>query len=308
VPVLPKSHAFHSSDPFLVPIWCFGCDFSVSDAVGVASVCPLPLRPCPRSMEALDCAPDAPGRRSRSPSPDAALRPSPTTPVCGTGWEQSAVTPSTDAYNALAEASCKACESASKRLKHTCTKAKHTGKRHTSPSVDIRHAKRSGTGPAAALTAPEAVQIPVASLAIDRGSSDVGVRAGEMHVLSEALSHISSSSEALHPSHLPVPTLIMEQGEASDVDGDLVMAEGNTHTRAQVLRSIILLFHRECSGSANASPCSRWGQLSSWCRTRRAQASWRRRLCLPNFLRVLWRRCSCSHLGLRAIARSHRMR
>ena len=29
---------------------------------------------------------------------------------------------------------------------------------------------------------------------------------------------------------------------------------------AQVLRSIILLFHRECSGSANASPCSRWGQ------------------------------------------------
>jgi hypothetical protein len=169
------------------------------------------------------------------PMRDAALRPSPnpspTTPVCGTGWEQSAVTPSTDAYNALAEASCKACESASKRLKHTCTKAKHTGKRHTSPSVDIRHAKRSGTGPAAALTAPEAVQIPVASLAIDRGSSDVGVRAGEMHVLSEALSHISSSSEALHPSHLPVPTLIMEQGEASDVDGDVVMAEGDAFAR-----------------------------------------------------------------------------
>ena len=45
-----------------------------------------------RSMEALDRAPDA-GRRSRSPSPDAALRPSPTTPVAGTGCEQSAVTP-----------------------------------------------------------------------------------------------------------------------------------------------------------------------------------------------------------------------
>jgi hypothetical protein len=44
-------------------------------------------------------------------------------------------------------------------------------------------------------------------VAIDRGSSDVGVRAGEMHVLSEALSHISSSSEALHPSHLPVPCI-----------------------------------------------------------------------------------------------------
>jgi hypothetical protein len=97
----------------------------------------LCLRPCPRSMEALDCAPDAPGRRSRSPSPDAALRPSPTTPVCGTGWEQSAVTPSTDAYNALAEqASCKACESASKRLKHTCTKAKHTAGNSSTNSLE----------------------------------------------------------------------------------------------------------------------------------------------------------------------------
>ena len=63
----------------------------------------------------------------------------------------------------------------------------------------------------------------------------MGVRAGEMHVLSEALSHISSSSEALHPSHLPVPTLIMEQGEASDVDGDVVMAEGNTHARGTLI-------------------------------------------------------------------------
>ena len=55
----------------------------------------------------------------------------------------------------------------------------------------------------------------------------MGVRAGEMHVLSEAPSHISSSSQALNSSHLPVPTLIMEQGEASDVDGDVVMAEGD---------------------------------------------------------------------------------
>ena len=162
-------------------------------------------------MEALDRAPDA-RRRSRSPSPDAALRPSPTTPVCGTGCEQSAVTPSTDADNALAEASCKACQSASKRLKHTCTKAKHTGKRHTSPSVESRHAKRSGTGSAPALTAPEAVQIPGASLAIDRGS-DVGVRAGEMHVLSPAPSHASSSEAPPAPTRppSPVPTPTLEQ-------------------------------------------------------------------------------------------------
>jgi hypothetical protein len=59
----------------------------------------------------------------------------------------------------------------------------------------------------------------------------VGVRAGDMHVFSEAPSHISSSSQALNSSHLPVPTLIMEQGEASDVDGDVVMAEGDAFAR-----------------------------------------------------------------------------
>jgi hypothetical protein len=52
-----------------------------------------------------------------------------------------------------------------------------------------------------------------------------------MHVFSEAPSHISSSSQALNSSHLPVPTLIMEQGEASDVDGDVVMAEGDAFAR-----------------------------------------------------------------------------
>jgi hypothetical protein len=62
-----------------------------------------------------------------------------------------------------------------RRLKHTCTKARSENKRHTSPSVDSRHAKRSGTGSAPALTAPEAVQIPGVSLAIDFGS-DVGIQ------------------------------------------------------------------------------------------------------------------------------------
>jgi hypothetical protein len=117
-----------------------------------------------------------------------------------------------------------------RRLKHTCTKARSENKRHTSPSVDSRHAKRSGTGSAPALTATEAVQIPGASLAIDFGS-DVGVRAGEMHVLSEAPSHISSSSLAPIPSHMPVPTPTLEQGEATEVDGDVVMAEGDAFAR-----------------------------------------------------------------------------
>jgi len=137
-------------------------------------------------MEALDRAPDA-VRRSRSRSPDAALRLSPTTPVGGTGCEQSAVTTSSDADNALAESSCKACLSASKRLKYTCTKAKHTGKRHASPSVDARHAKRSGTAPALALMAPEGVQ--------NQGSSWA----------------IVSTRPPLH-----VPTSTLEQGEATE--------------------------------------------------------------------------------------------
>jgi hypothetical protein len=109
-------------------------------------------------MEALDGVPDA-VRRSRSRSPDAAQRPSTTTPVDGTGCEQSAVTPSSDADNALAKSSCKACQSATKRLKHTCTKAKHTGKRHASPSVVARHAKRSGTAPTPTLEQAEATEV-----------------------------------------------------------------------------------------------------------------------------------------------------
>jgi hypothetical protein len=184
-------------------------------------------------MDTLNGAPDGASVRSRSPSRSLEVAPQhpPTTPIRVTESQELVITPD---VVAPVDTSCPGCLAPTRRLKHTCTKARSENKRHTSTSVDSRHAKRSGTGSAPALTAPEAVQIPGVSLAIDFGS-DVGVRAGEMHVFSEAPSHISSSSQALNSSHLPVPTLIMEQGEASDVDGDVVMAEGNTHARGTLI-------------------------------------------------------------------------
>ena len=155
-------------------------------------------------MDTLNGAPDGASVRSRSPSRSLEVAPQhpPTTPIRVTESQELVITPD---VVAPVDTSCPGCLAPTRRLKHTCTKARSENKRHTSPSVDSRHAKRSGTGSAPALTATEAVQISGASLAIDFGS-DVGVRAGEMHVLSEAPSHISSSSLAPTPSHMPVPT------------------------------------------------------------------------------------------------------
>ena len=180
-------------------------------------------------MDILNCAPDGASVRSRSPSRSLEVAPQlpPTTPIRVTESQELVMTP--DVVTPV-DTSCPGCLAPTRRLKHTCTKARSENKRHTSPSVDSRHAKRSGTGSAPALTATEAVQIPGSSLAIDFGS-DVGVRAGEMHVLSEAPSHISSSSLAPAPSHMPVPTPTLEQGEATEVDGDVVMAEGDAFAR-----------------------------------------------------------------------------
>jgi hypothetical protein len=180
-------------------------------------------------MDTLNCAPDGASVRSRSPSRSLEVAPQhpPTTPIRVTESQELVMTP--DVVTPV-DTSCPGCLAPTRRLKHTCTKARSENKRHTSPSVDSRHAKRSGTGSAPALTATEAVQIPGSSLAIDFGS-DVGVRAGEMHVLSEAPSHMSSSSLAPAPSHMPVPTPTLEQGEATEVDGDVVMAEGDAFAR-----------------------------------------------------------------------------
>jgi hypothetical protein len=154
--------AFHSPHPFfgtylmfLFRVFCF-------------------RRPCTKilsrhSMDTLNCAPDGASVRSRSPSRSLEVAPQypPTTPIRVTESQELVITPD---VVAPVDTSCQGCLAPTRRLKHTCTKARSENKRHTSPSVDSRHAKRSGTGSAPALTAPEAVQIPGASLAIDFGS------------------------------------------------------------------------------------------------------------------------------------------
>ena len=84
---------FIPQSPFLAPICCFRFDFSVSDADGVARLqCHSALRTGPRTMEALDCPPEA-GRRSRSRSPDATSHEPPTTPaVVVAGCDETAIT------------------------------------------------------------------------------------------------------------------------------------------------------------------------------------------------------------------------
>jgi hypothetical protein len=140
-------------------------------------------------METLNGAPEGASARSRSPSrsPEAAPQHPSTPPIRVTESEELVITPDMVSH---VDSSCLGCLAPSRRLKHTCTKAKHTGKRHASPSVVARHTKRSGTAPALALLAPEAALIEGASLAIDRGS-DVSVRTWEMHVPSRAPPHPS---------------------------------------------------------------------------------------------------------------------
>ena len=104
-------------------------------------------------METLNSAPEGASSRSRSPSrsPEAAPQYQPTTPIRVTESEDLLITPDIVSHVDL---SCSGCLTPSRRLKHTCTKARSENKRHASPSIVARHAKRSGT--AAVLVAPEA--------------------------------------------------------------------------------------------------------------------------------------------------------
>ena len=177
------------------------------------------------SMETLNCAPEGASARSRSPSrsPEVAPQHPSTPPIRITESEELVITPDMVPH---VDSSCAGCLAPSRRLKHTCTKAKHTGKRHALPSVVARHTKRSGRAPALALLVPEGALIEGASLAIDRGS-DVSVCTWEMHVPSPAPPHPSSSEEPPPPTRppSPVPTPTLEQREATEVDGDVVLAE-----------------------------------------------------------------------------------
>ena len=184
-------------------------------------------------METLNGAPEGASARSRSPSslPEAAPQHPSTPPICVTESEELVITPDMVSH---VDSSCSGCLAPSRRLKHTCTKAKHTGKRHTSPTVVARHTKRSGTAPALALLAPEAAPIEGASLAIDRGS-DLRVCTWEMHVPSRAPPHPSSSEAPPPPTRppSPVPTPTLEQGEATEVDGDVFVAEEHDSSDAR---------------------------------------------------------------------------
>ena len=116
------------------------------------------------SMETLNCAPEGASARSRSPSrsPEVAPQHPSTPPIRITESEELVITPDMVPH---VDSSCAGCLAPSRRLKHTCTKAKHTGKRHALPSVVARHTKRSGRAPALALLVPEGALIEGASLA-----------------------------------------------------------------------------------------------------------------------------------------------
>ena len=177
------------------------------------------------SMETLNCAPEGASARSRSPSrsPEVAPQHPSTPPIRVTESEELVLTPDMVPH---VDSSCAGCLAPSRRLKHTCTKAKHTGKRHALPSVVARHTKRLGRAPALALLVPEGALIEGASLAIDRGS-DVSVCTWEMHVPSPAPPHPCSSEEPPPPTRPPSPVLspTFEQRDPADLDGVVVMAE-----------------------------------------------------------------------------------
>ncbi len=132
------------------------------------------------SMDTFNCAPDGASARSRSPSRSLEVAPQlPNThprprPSVLPRVKNSELVTTPDVVSPV-DTSCPGCLAPTRRLKHTCTKARSENKRHTSPSVDnSRHAKRSGTGSAPALTALETVQI--------RGGSLLG-KGGRSHLL-----------------------------------------------------------------------------------------------------------------------------
>ena len=186
----------------------------------------------PRSrhaMETLDSAPEETPARSRSPSrsPEGAPQHPPTTPIHVTESEALVITPDVVSHG---DVSCLGCLTPSRRLKHTCTKAKHTGKRHASPYVEARHAKRSGTGLAPALMAPEVFDMQGTSLASDRGI-DMSVWTWETHIPS-APHDLSSSVAPPPPTRPPSPVLspTFEQREPAELDVVVVMDECRGHT------------------------------------------------------------------------------
>ena len=162
--------------------------------------------------------------RSRSRSPEAARRHLPSTPICVTETAKVVTTPS-DIVSDV-DSSCSACLAPSWRLKHTCTKARSQNKRNSSPAVEARHAKRSGTAGVYALMACEGFQGEGSASAIGSLTDVRCLRPVERHVPSPP-HHPSSSQEPPPPTRPPSPVLspTFEQRDPADLDGVVVMAE-----------------------------------------------------------------------------------
>ena len=176
--------------------------------------------------------------RSRSRSPEAARRHLPSTPVstpvCVTETAKVVTTPP-DIVSDV-DSSCSACLAPSWRLKHTCTKARSQNKRNSSPAVEARHAKRSGTAGVYALMACERFHQGEGSASAIGSLTDVRyLRPVERHVpgphVPSASHHPSSSQEPPPPTRPPSPVLspvlspTFEQRDPADLDGVVVMAE-----------------------------------------------------------------------------------
>ena len=203
----PKSHAFHSLEPFLGTNLMFPFRFfRFGRRRRRLSAVPL------RTMEALDCPPDA-VRRSRSRSPDATSHELPTTPaVVVAGCDETAITPTIDPH---LDASCSACMAASRWIPHTCKKARGVNKRHATPAADGRRTKRSSVTAALGFRAPHhsETSVDVDSLSMTRSSMhDSSVRIVEGR---DVPSHPSSSEAPPAPTRPPSPVLTptLEQGE-----------------------------------------------------------------------------------------------
>ena len=177
-------------------------------------------------METLNGAPEGASARSRSPSrsPEAAPQHPSTPPIRVTESEELVITP--DMVSHL-DSSCSGCVAPSRRLKHTCTKARSQNKRNSSPAVEARHAKRSGTAGVYALMACEGFHQGEGSASAIGSLTDVRyLRPVERHVPS-APHHPSSSQEPPPPTRPPSPVLspTFEQRDPADLDGVVVMAE-----------------------------------------------------------------------------------
>ena len=126
---LPKLHAIPRSHTFfgnLFPFLFFWCTIGFLFQTHHATI--IRISAIPRhSMETLN--PEGASSRSRSPSrsPEAAPQHPSTPPIRVTESEELVLTPDMVPH---VDSSCAGCLAPSRRLKHTCTKAKHTGKRH----------------------------------------------------------------------------------------------------------------------------------------------------------------------------------